>query len=135
MGLNLGHELEAGGEPMTRTLSFALIGLTAWAGPGAGPHDPVVSDGDKYQVVLENPRVRVLRYRDQPGAQTHLHHHPAFVLVALTAFRRQLTLPDGSKRERQFAAGDVAWMPAQDHVGSNVGGTPTEALLIEIKPD
>jgi hypothetical protein len=26
--------------------------------------DPVVTDGDKYSVVLENERVRVLRYHD-----------------------------------------------------------------------
>ncbi len=38
--------------------------------------DPVVTDGDKYSVVLENERVRVLRYRDKPGHRTLQHAHP-----------------------------------------------------------
>jgi hypothetical protein len=29
----------------------------------------------------------------------------------------------------------VAWMPAQSHVGHNVGTTPTDALLVELKGD
>jgi hypothetical protein len=32
--------------------------------------DPVETDGDKYSVVLENERVRVLRYHDKPGDRT-----------------------------------------------------------------
>ena len=32
--------------------------------------DPAVTDGDKYKVVLENDRIRVLEYRDSPGQRT-----------------------------------------------------------------
>jgi quercetin dioxygenase-like cupin family protein len=123
---------------MTRTLSIALLALAA--SPAGNPShleadpDPTVTDGDKYRVLLENQEVRVLHYRDQPGAKTHLHHHPAFVIYALAPFRRQLAFPDGSKRTREFKAGDIAWMPAQSHVGENVGSTPTDALLVEVKP-
>ena len=95
--------------------------------------DPVVTDGDKYHALLDNEQVRVLRYHDEPGDKTHLHHHPAFVMYALASFQRRLTFPDGTTREREFAAGDVAWMPEQTHVGENIGTTPTEALLIELK--
>jgi hypothetical protein len=38
--------------------------------------DPIVTDGDKYSVVLENERVRVLRYHDKPGDRTLQHAHP-----------------------------------------------------------
>lgn len=95
--------------------------------------DPVHTDGDKYQLVLENQFVRVLRYHDEPGALTHPHHHPCFVLYAVSAFERELTFPDGTHRSRVFKPGDTAWMPAQSHVGHNIGDTPTEALLIELK--
>ena len=95
--------------------------------------DPALTDGDKYKVVLENEQVRVLRYHDESGAKTHPHHHPDFVMVAVGPFRRQLTFPDGTKREREFKAGEAAWMPAQSHTGENVGSTPTDALLIEMK--
>jgi quercetin dioxygenase-like cupin family protein len=121
---------------MFRISTLTLL-VTLAANPGTQPapsgRDPAVTDGDKYQVLLENEHVRVLRYRDQPGARTHLHDHPCFVMYALGPFRRQLTLPDGGKRVRELKAGEVAWMPAQSHIGENVGTTATDALLVELK--
>ena len=95
--------------------------------------DPTTTDPDKYKAVFENERVRVLRYHDEPGAKTHPHQHPDSVLYALSPFRRRLTFPDGSTKERAFEAGDVMWVPAQTHVGENIGTTSSEVLLIEVK--
>ena len=44
------------------------------------PDDPVCTDPDKYEVIFENDRVRVLEYRDQPGGRTHPHRHPDSVM-------------------------------------------------------
>jgi hypothetical protein len=119
---------------MARIASIVLFAtLSGCRHPEPTPPDPTATDGDKYQVIFENPAVRVLRYHDQPGARTRLHHHPAFALYALAPFSRQLRFPDGATRARRFEAGEVAWMQAQDHVGENIGSTPTEALLIEPK--
>lgn len=119
---------------MTTTRALILSLLAGATTPGAGSQpDPAVTDGDKYHVLLENEHVRVLRYHDEPGQKTHLHHHPNFVMYALAPFRRQLTMADGSKRVREFRAGEAAWMPAQSHIGENIGDVPTEGLLIEIK--
>jgi quercetin dioxygenase-like cupin family protein len=95
-------------------------------GPG-----PTQTDPDKYVVVLENEKVRVLRYHDTPGQKTGQHHHPDSMLYALSAFKRRLTFPDGTSRERTFKAGDVMWVPAQTHIGENIGDTDTEVLLVE----
>ena len=95
--------------------------------------DPTVTDPDKYKAVMENANVRVLRYHDEPGAKTQSHHHPASVLYALSAFRRRLSFPDGTVREREFKAGDVMWLPPQTHAGENIGTTATEVLLVEVK--
>ncbi|HYP99452.1 MAG TPA: hypothetical protein VER96_12350 [Polyangiaceae bacterium] len=95
--------------------------------------DPVHTDGDKYHLLLENRFLRVLRYHDEPGAITHPHRHPCFVLYALAGFERELTFPDGNRRSRVFQQGDAAWMPAQTHTGHNIGNTPTEALIVELK--
>lgn len=95
--------------------------------------DPVSTDGDKYHVVLEDERVRVLRYHDEPGQKTHRHRHPAFVLYALAPFRRRLTFPDGTRKEIALGAGDVVSMTAQTHVGENVGTTDTDVVIIELK--
>lgn len=95
--------------------------------------DPTTTDPDKYKTVMENERVRVLRYHDSPGAKTQRHHHPASVLYALSAFRRRLTFPDGTSKERDFKPGDVMWVPAQTHIGENIGTTDTDVLLVEQK--
>jgi beta-alanine degradation protein BauB len=95
--------------------------------------DATVTDGDKYTVKLENAKVRVLEYRDQPGEKTHQHSHPAFVLIALSAFKRRITLPDGKIILRQFNSGDVMGSEAQTHTGENTGDTPTHVMMIELK--
>ena len=100
------------------------------ADPG---QDPTITDPDKYKLGTENVRVRVLRYHDLPGAKTHRHHHPDSVLHALSAFKRRLWFPDGKSVEREFKPGDVMWVPAQTHIGENIGTTDTEVLLVEVK--
>lgn len=121
-----------------RTLFAVLISLliacaasphTAASLPGA-----VATDPDKYRVVLENDRVRVLDYTDHPGDKTSRHHHPDFVLYALSPFQRRLELADGHVRVLTFRGGETIFMPAQDHGGENVGTTDTHVLIIELKP-
>jgi quercetin dioxygenase-like cupin family protein len=93
----------------------------------------VITNGDKYKVILENERVRVLEYHDTPGQKTSMHHHSAFVLYALAPFKRKLTLGDGKTIMREFKAGEVLWSPAQSHIGENIGTTETHVLIVELK--
>jgi len=95
--------------------------------------DPVETDGDKYSVVLENERVRVLRYHDKPGDRTLQHSHPDYVLYAESSFRRRLSFPDGQKHEVDVKAGSVVWMKAHIHIGENIGETNTDAIIVELK--
>lgn len=95
--------------------------------------DPAKTDSDKYKVILENERVRVLEYRDRPGDRTTMHMHPDFVVVARSAFRRRLTLPGGKTMVREFKPGEVLWTDAQSHIGENIGETDTHVLIIELK--
>ena len=97
--------------------------------------DSVATDGDKYKVIFENGKVRVLEYRDLPGQITRQHHHPAFVLYALSPFERKITLPDGKVIMREFKAGEVLYSEAQTHIGENVGQLPTHVIIVEMKPD
>ena len=115
---------------MTRIVAFfALLALCSTA----SAHDPVQTDGDKYELKFENDRVRVLEYRDQPGDKTRLHSHPAFVVYALAPFKRKITLPDGKAMIREFKVGDVLSSDAQAHIGENIGDTPTHIIMIELK--
>lgn len=96
--------------------------------------DPTVTDPDKYKVIFENERVRVLEYRDQPGERTSPHHHPDFVLYALSSFRRRLTFPlDDKSAVREVAAGQVLWGADQVHIGENVGDSETHVIIVELK--
>ncbi|MEA2364964.1 MAG: hypothetical protein QOI32_476, partial [Thermoleophilaceae bacterium] len=52
--------------------------------------DPTETDPDKYKLVFENDRVRVLEYRDAPGERTSPHHHPDSVMYTLSSFKRRL---------------------------------------------
>jgi hypothetical protein len=94
--------------------------------------DPTCTDPDKYKIVFENDSVRVLEYRDTPGAKTHPHRHPDSVMYTLSAFQRRLYLDDGS-RDVAMEPGRVSWLPAQTHTGENIGATDTHVLFIELK--
>ena len=111
----------------TISIAALMIAATAFA------HDPAQTDGDKYKVIFENDRVRVLEYKDRPGEKTHQHGHPSFVLYALAPFKRRILLPDGKALVREFKAGDVLYSEAQTHIGENVGQTPTHVIMVEMK--
>jgi quercetin dioxygenase-like cupin family protein len=115
---------------MKLILALVLVLLPyadAWA------QDPAKTDSDKYTVVLENDRVRILEYSDKPGEKTTIHTHPDFVVVARSAFRRRLTLPGGKTMVREFKPGEVLWTDRQSHIGENIGDTDTHVLIIEPK--
>jgi hypothetical protein len=94
--------------------------------------DPTETDPDKYKVVFENDRVRVLEYRDQPGARTSPHRHPDSVMYTVSSFQRRL-IHDGQHRDVQLDAGRVTWLAAQEHSGENIGSTETHVIFVELK--
>lgn len=114
-------------------MRLAAIAAVLLAATPASAQDARQTDPDKYKTILENECVRVLEYTDRPGARTLQHRHPAFVLYALSGFKRTLTLPGGKVLSRQFRAGDVMWSDAQTHIGENVGDTPTHVIIVELK--
>jgi hypothetical protein len=94
--------------------------------------DPCLTDPDKYKVVFENERVRVLEYRDQPGDRTSPHTHPDSVMYTLSSFERRLVHGDQEK-DVTMPAGRAGWLAAQEHSGVNTGTTETHVLFIELK--
>jgi quercetin dioxygenase-like cupin family protein len=94
--------------------------------------DPTETNPDHYKVVFENERVRVLEYNDAPGDRTTPHSHPDSVMVTLSDFDRKLTVGEQS-RDVSLRAGLANWLPAQAHMGENVGSTPTHVIFVELK--
>ena len=115
---------------MLRVAAIAGILISCTA---AMAQDPVHSDGDKYKLIFENAKVRVLEYRDLPGETTNQHDHSAFVLYAMGPFKRKITLPDGKVITREFKGGQVLYSEAQKHIGENIGTTPTHVIMVEMK--
>lgn len=95
--------------------------------------DPTRTDPDKYKVVFENDRVRVLEYRDEPGQATSPHRHPDSVMLTLSSFDRRLVAEDGQSRDVTLEPGEVRWLDEQVHSGENVGSTPTHVIFVELK--
>jgi hypothetical protein len=93
---------------------------------------PVMSNTDKYKVVLENKRVRVLEYRDKPGDKTTPHRHPDSVMITLSSFDRKLHFDDKTVDVKKHE-GEASWLAAQTHVGENIGKTDTHVIFVELK--
>jgi hypothetical protein len=94
--------------------------------------DPITTDPGLYSVVFENDRVRVLEYRDRPGDKTSEHQHPDMVIIPLSTFQRRLTV-GGRTVEVEKTAHEAGWVPAQSHIGENIGTVETHALFVELK--
>ncbi len=95
--------------------------------------DPTVTDPDKYTVIFENDRVRVLEYRDNPGDRTSLHEHPDAVMFPLSSFRRRFHSSNGPGPEATIQPGELRWLDAQTHAGENIGDTETHCIFVELK--
>ena len=94
--------------------------------------DPAESNPDKYKVIFENQRVRVLEYKDKPGQKTTPHNHPDSVMYVLSDFDRKLIIGDKEVIVRK-TAGEVNWLDAQRHIGENIGDTDTHVIFVELK--
>lgn len=94
--------------------------------------DPTITNPDKYKVIFENDRVRVLEYKDTPGDKTTQHDHPDSVMITLSDFERKLHI-NGTEQKVSKKAGEASWLPAQRHIGENVGDTNTHVILVELK--
>src|SRR3954469_18736428 len=94
--------------------------------------DPTTTDADKYKVIFENERVRVLEYRDEPGQATSPHRHPDSLMYTLSSFERRLVAESGESRDVTLDAGEVRWLDPQIHSGVNIGKTRTHVLFVEL---
>lgn len=77
-------------------------------------------------------RVRVLDFRDTPGAKTKPHGHPNSVLLILSDFQRRLTMGT-DVREITVKDGQAVWSSAHIHTGENIGTTDTHVVFVELK--
>lgn len=115
-------------------MKHIFFGVVLCLAAGAAmAQDPVKTDPDKYRMIFQNERVRVLEYKDKPGARTTRHQHPDSLVYALGPFKRRLILGDGKTVVVEKKEGEVYWVPAQEHIGENIGTTGTHVLIVELQ--
>jgi len=111
--------------------SIFILGINIM--PEQKSFDPVVLDPDKFEVRLDNARVRVLETRMPPGSRHAMHCHPQHLIYALTSYTVKDSFLDGPTRISSREAGEVIWGEAVTHAAENVCESWVHALIIELK--
>jgi quercetin dioxygenase-like cupin family protein len=112
--------------------SIVVLILAAVAAPAMAP-DAVKASPDKYRVLFENEKVRLLEYRDKPGGVSPMHSHPAHLVYVINSGKRKFTFPDGKSVVAELKGGESMWFDAVEHAGENVGTADTHVLIFELK--
>jgi quercetin dioxygenase-like cupin family protein len=95
--------------------------------------DKLAQDPAHFSLVLENDKVRVLRFRLGPRERGARHSDAPHVAVFLTPARLRLTASDGPVRELRVDAGAVAWTGDAEHAPENLADQPLELISVEPK--
>ena len=118
---------------MRRVFLFAAgLALFAFVVP-AKAQDAVKVDPKHYKVEFENDKIRVLRITYGPHEKSVMHDHPENVAVFLTDGHAQFTMPDGKTVDAPIKAGTVQHDAGGKHLPENLGDTPFELVLVELK--
>ena len=106
--------------------------------PGGGSSapvslDPVTLDPDHHPVLIDNPRVRVIRTILEPRLKSPMHEHPHYVVVYLTELHTTMKMADGREVDNPRKPGDVAWRDALKHETEQMGDKTAVEIQIELK--
>jgi quercetin dioxygenase-like cupin family protein len=118
-----------------RRLCLTIAGLTAALATTALAQDAAEVQSQSYRLVLENNKVRVLRFTSKPGmgvCGVGIHSHPGHVTVLLTPAKVRVT-QGGKTTIVEAKAGDAFWEPPVTHEVENYGGAEVRSLIIEVK--
>ena len=118
---------------MTKSLSLAPPGVVALLATAALAQDPVEVAPDHYKVLLEDERVRVLEFKDQPGDRIPLHSHPDYLVYFVEPMKRRFGSADGKTVDAEAAAGEARALKAVTHTEENIGDVGAHVLIIEFK--
>jgi hypothetical protein len=118
-------------------VALTIVMLLMWARASAsqtGDLDVLKVIPENYQLIIDNPFVRVLEARIPPGTEEKPHRHLKGVSVCLTEYTLESrTLPDGQWVRNERKAGTTYWSDASLHQVRNVGKTQSHTIRIELK--
>ena len=116
-----------------RILASLAIAIACAGSATVFGQDPVKVDPAHHKIEFENADVRVLRITFSPGDKAPEHDHPNSVAVFLSSGVNRLTTSGQKPTETPQKPGDVVLLNASKHSVENVGKTPTEVVLVELK--
>jgi len=114
-------------------VSIAAGALLFVAGYKAAAQDPVQVNAKLIHVKLENSRVRVFEAVLQPGDKEQMHSHPAYVTYVIAGGKVRNHLADGKTTEAELKTGDAIYREPLTHWAENIGTTPIDLILVELK--
>jgi quercetin dioxygenase-like cupin family protein len=95
--------------------------------------DPVKVAPDKYKVIFNNDKVRVLDVHLKAGEKSPMHSHPNYIVYSFTNGSVKFTAKDGKTADVKMKAGECMWRNAESHAVENTGKTEVHVLNIELK--
>lgn len=95
--------------------------------------DAVKLDPKHNEVLLENSRVRVVRIHFAAGESGPIVDKRPRVIVVLTDSHATVTLPDGHSEVRDAKAGSIYFGNPGRQATSNIGSSPLENIVVELK--
>ncbi len=110
-----------------------LVSVVCLAVATGKAQDPVKVDPNNWKVEFENAQVRVLRVHIPAHGKLGMHEHPANVVIPLKDGHVKDIFPDGKTAEVHAKAGQATWRAAVKHANENLGDTPVESILVELK--
>jgi quercetin dioxygenase-like cupin family protein len=116
-------------------LEAVLVELKPGAAGGTAPVslDPVTLDPEHHPVLIDNPRVRVIRTILEPRLKSPMHEHPHYVVVYLTELHTTMKMADGREVDNPRKPGEVAWRDALKHETEQMGDKTAVEIQIELK--
>jgi len=115
--------------------AFFLAALMCVAPVAVKAQDAASADPKHFKIELDNPHVRVLRFTLEPHGISIAHEHQTnHVEVQLTDSKEKEIFSDGKEHVSDNKAGHVEWEGAVGkHTNQNIGDTPIETIIIELK--
>lgn len=96
--------------------------------------DAVKASPDKFKVLLENDKVRVVEYTLKPGEKDNWHTHPPKSSYVVSGGKLKIVRDGGETLEVEEKTGSAGWAGyLGKHYAENIGTTPVTIVLTEIK--
>ncbi len=119
---------------MKRFLGGILVGLIPWALPLVAQRlasEKVVQP----QLLLENQKVKMVRWVLEPGEGTPVHTHQLDHIAVIIRGSTVRDVDSSGEKQVEQKAGDALYVPGtgRTHSFANAGKTAYEAVAIELK--